>query len=162
MKSPALITVAASVLLCSCASIIGKSDYPLNIASTPSTAHFTIKDKSGTVIHAGTTPEVVTLKSSAGYFTAARYDITFEKDGFTPKTYSVTAGLDGWYFGNILFGGLIGMLIVDPLTGAMYKLPKGVDVPLDAKPQASIDRSLRIIALDEVPASLRSALVRLN
>jgi hypothetical protein len=30
--------------------------------------------------------------------------------------------MDGWYIGNILFGGLIGILIVDPLTGAMWKL----------------------------------------
>ena len=27
--------------------------------------------------------------------------------------------MNGWYIGNILFGGLIGFLIVDPLTGAM-------------------------------------------
>jgi hypothetical protein len=30
--------------------------------------------------------------------------------------------MDGWYIGNILFGGVIGFLIVDPATGAMWKL----------------------------------------
>jgi hypothetical protein len=30
--------------------------------------------------------------------------------------------LNKWYFGNILLGGVIGMLVVDPLTGAMYSL----------------------------------------
>ena len=38
---------------------------------------------------------------------------------------------DGWYIGgNILVGGLIGWFIVDPLTGAMYTLPKEVNADL--------------------------------
>ena len=28
--------------------------------------------------------------------------------------------MNGWYLGNIIFGGLIGALIVDPATGAMW------------------------------------------
>jgi hypothetical protein len=28
-----------------------------------------------------------------------------------------------WYFGNLVFGGLIGMVIVDPLTGATFDFP---------------------------------------
>ena len=44
--------------------------------------------------------------------------------------------LDGWYFGNLLFGGLIGMVIVDPITGAMYRLEKSYI--LDCTP-ASLD-----------------------
>lgn len=42
--------------------------------------------------------------------------------------------MDGWYWGNILFGGLIGMLAVDPATGAMYKLPKATSAGLTLKP----------------------------
>ena len=34
----------------------------------------------------------------------------------------------GFAFGNILFGGIIGMVIVAPLTGAMWKLPEMVQV----------------------------------
>jgi hypothetical protein len=41
--------------------------------------------------------------------------------------------LSGWYFGNILIGGLIGLLIVDPLTGAMYDLePENIEQSLTA------------------------------
>ncbi len=32
------------------------------------------------------------------------------------------AGVNGWYFGNIIFGVLLGILIVDPATGAMWKI----------------------------------------
>ena len=34
----------------------------------------------------------------------------------------VSSSLNGWYWGNILVGGLIGMLIVDPISGAMYEI----------------------------------------
>ena len=40
------------------------------------------------------------------------------------------AYLNGWYIGNVVFGGLIGLLIVDPETGAMWRLdenPIGVE-----------------------------------
>lgn len=30
--------------------------------------------------------------------------------------------MNGWYIGNLLFGGIIGLLIVDPATGAMWTL----------------------------------------
>ena len=44
--------------------------------------------------------------------------------------------VDSWYFGNILFGGLIGMLIIDPATGAMWKLPENVSTDLSPIPVA--------------------------
>ena len=36
--------------------------------------------------------------------------------------------MDGWYIGHILFGGLIGFLIIDPATGSMWKLNESVHV----------------------------------
>ena len=35
--------------------------------------------------------------------------------------------MDPWYAGNIVFGGIIGAL-VDPAAGAMWKLPKEVNI----------------------------------
>lgn len=161
MSAKLLAACAASLALASCASIIGKSNYPLNVASNPAEAHFTITDKSGKVIHEGTTPQVVTLKSSHGYFEAERYDIKFDKAGFASKTYTLTGEINGWYFGNLLFGGLIGMLIVDPLTGAMYRLPKGVDVALDGQRASAEPGTLQIVDIGAVPAELRSRLIAL-
>jgi hypothetical protein len=31
--------------------------------------------------------------------------------------------MSGWYCGKLLFGGLIGMLAVDPATGAIWNSP---------------------------------------
>ena len=41
--------------------------------------------------------------------------------------------MDGWYIGNIVFGGLIGWLVVDPASGAMWKLQDSVHGNLEAK-----------------------------
>ena len=38
--------------------------------------------------------------------------------------------LDEMYWGNCLIGGLIGMLLIDPATGAMYKLQENIWVNL--------------------------------
>ena len=43
--------------------------------------------------------------------------------GYEDKTEYLESGIDGWYWGNIAIGGLIGMFIVAPLTGAMYRIP---------------------------------------
>ena len=50
------------------------------------------------------------------------YQIEIKKEGYTPKLFTISASLDGWYIGNILLGGLIGMLIVDPVSGAMFRI----------------------------------------
>jgi len=68
--------------------------------------------------------------------------------------------ISGWYWGNILFGGLIGMLIVDPITGAMYKLPKNTNVSLDGNSQAS--NEIKVISLDDLSQSQKSQLIRIN
>jgi hypothetical protein len=64
----------------------------------------------------------VTLRKGAGYFKPASYTLRFTKDGFEPSEMHLKGTVSGWYFGNIVFGGLIGMVAVDPATGAMYKL----------------------------------------
>ena len=133
------------LLLSGCSSIISKSEYSVAIDSSPSSSQFVITNEAGQRVHSGVTPASVTLKSSAGFFNGETYIVTFTKDGFAEKQFTINSSVDGWYFGNILFGGIIGMLIVDPATGAMYNLPDRVDVSLD-KPLASTDKTKITIA----------------
>ncbi len=50
--------------------------------------------------------------------------------GYEPFEAGLTRKLDGWVLGNILFGGIIG-LIIDASTGSMYKLtPKEIKARL--------------------------------
>lgn len=145
----------------SCASIVSKSQYQVSIASNPDNAKFTIANKYGAKLHSGKTPAYITLSASDGFFKKAQYTITYEKRGYNTQQYNLTSSLDGWYFGNILIGGLIGILIVDPITGAMYKLPEVVNVSLSSN-TVSNNTHLKLIDINTLTQGQKSKLVRIN
>lgn len=159
MKNLLKVTLLSTTLaLSGCATIISKSEYPISIQSTPSGAKFTIKNKAGKIVTEGVTPVIVTLKSGAGYFKGEKYIITFSKKGFTTQTVEVSSTLDGWYIGNIAFGGLLGLLVIDPITGAMYKLPETVT----AKLGNGKEKALNIIDINTLTAEQRSILQKIT
>lgn len=125
-----LLVLLAASLLSGCASIFSDSRYPVSVTSSPPGASFEVKDKHGKTVYNGTTPATVKLDSGAGYFSGAEYTFTFRKDGYNEQSSFIDSGIDGWYWPNILIGGVIGMLIVDPLTGAMYDLPSNTSATL--------------------------------
>lgn len=148
--------------LSGCSSIVSQSEYAVAIASTPDAANFTVVNKAGQQVHSGVTPATVTLKSSSGYFKGEAYTVTFKKEGFPEKTFTMTSAVDGWYFGNILFGGLIGMLIVDPATGAMYNLPKRVDVSLDQSVSIHQEDQITIASIETLSREERDQLIKIK
>jgi hypothetical protein len=133
----ASLLAVATLATTGCASIISESKYPVAIHSSPSGASYKITDQSGFQIHAGHTPDQIMLESGAGYFDGEAYTVTYRKDGYAPSTQMLNSGIDGWYWGNIVFGGIIGMLIVDPATGAMFSLPERVSAELTPAPVKS-------------------------
>ena len=153
-----------SMLVLGCASIVGKSVYPVAITSQPDQADISIADETGKTIFTGKTLTTVTLNTKAGYFSGKDYTVTFTKAGYANHTAQIRRGVSGWYIGgNLVFGGLIGWLIVDPLTGAMWTLPDEVTTTLS--PQTSRQNSaatLQVVLLDMVPDSLRSKMVRIQ
>lgn len=74
----------------------------------------------GKLIDTVTTPFTYNVRSSAGYFKKAAYEFKFSKAGYEPVSEIRCARFSAWYWWNILLGGAVGMLIVDPLTGSMY------------------------------------------
>lgn len=128
------VAIAACAASAGCASIVSDSQYPVSISSNPAGSTVVIKDKRGMEVHRGTTPTTLVLPAKGGYFQPAEYSLQFEKEGYSPTTHSLSASMDGWYIGNIIFGGLIGFLIVDPATGAMWKLDSPVSATLAALP----------------------------
>ena len=107
--------------LTGCANIVSNSKWPVNVQSNPAGAKCTVAKKSGLVVHTGETPMILTLDASAGYFSSEEYKVDCKKDGYKPTISTIESSMNGWYVGNLLFGGLIGFLIVDPATGAMWK-----------------------------------------
>ncbi len=144
-KMKNFLIVLALVFTASCATIFSDKSYPVSVNSVPSEATFTVSNRAGQEVQSGTTPQVVTLKASSGYFKRETYTIVLSKDGFEDNVYTISSSVDGWYWGNILFGGLIGMLIVDPLTGAMYKLPDRIDASLSNSSTATYSQDIDIL-----------------
>jgi len=108
-------------LLSACASIVSDSLYPIRITSNPEDAKVTIVDINGMEVYNGEVPATVHLEAGARFFKKQQYTLTFSSPGYQSKTIPLQCKVDGWYWGNLLLGGVIGMVIVDPATGAMYK-----------------------------------------
>jgi len=47
--------------------------------------------------------------------------VSIEMQGYETYNLQLQRGTNGWVWGNLIFGGLVG-LIIDASTGAMYKL----------------------------------------
>lgn len=151
------LSVLFACLLSGCASIFSKTSYSVMLNSAPSEAKVTVINKKGQNVYEGITPSIVKLDASAGFFSKATYMVKFEKEGYQPKTCQISSKVDGWYFGNILLGGIIGMLIVDPATGAMYKLDtESIDISLIP------DHTISIMDINTLPDSMKKHLVLLE
>ena len=156
--------VAVLVASFGCASIVSKSKYPISLTSKPSGAEVTVVNmRNNVTIFNGETPTYVVLKSGHKYFRRSKYQVSFRKDGYEPLVLPIEFGIDGWYFGNALFGTLIGFLIVDPATGAMYRLKTEFIVAnLEALTASKAKETLRIYSLDEVPREWDDHIIRLD
>ncbi|WP_320130291.1 hypothetical protein [uncultured Sphaerochaeta sp.] len=148
------------VMLTSCATILSDSNYPVTITSAPAEARILITDNTNRLIYTGSTPATVFLNAGNGFFTRASYTITFEKAGFEPSIYILTSTLDGWYWGNLLVGGLFGMIIIDPATGSMWKLDQNISMKLN--PKIASSGSISIMSYNDIPQDLRNKLVKIS
>ncbi|HWL41052.1 MAG TPA: PEGA domain-containing protein [Gemmatimonadaceae bacterium] len=116
----------AIVTLSACASIMHGKSQDVGISSSPTGATVTIDNQSG-----GQTPFIANLSRKDNHI------VKLELAGFAPAEMTLTRKTSGWVWGNILFGGLIG-LAVDAITGGLYNLtPEQLTSTLAAQ-QASI------------------------
>jgi hypothetical protein len=130
------IVLAAILATSGCATIVGDRYNHVNLATTPQGAEYEVRNASDQVVATGVTPNLVKLKSSAGYFKRGSYTVLFRKPGYEDVQVPLAASMRGLYWGNLLVGGPIGMLIVDPASGAMWALPKAVTGELTANTTA--------------------------
>jgi len=123
-----------------CATIIkGSGPQGVYFKTDPPDAKVMVTDlRNGNIVANTKTPQVIMMQKGAGYFKSGKYNATFEKDGYDKKEFKLEGSINGWYLaGNLIFGGLIGWLIVDPMTGAMWNIdPEEVSVLLNPKGQA--------------------------
>ncbi len=146
-----------------CASIVSEKLYPVTISSAPEGATFQIFNEDGLKVFNGTTPAMVVLPAHNGYFDGETYTIKFKKKGFYQQTTVLDSKIDGWYFGNLWLGGIIGLLIIDPATGAMWKLPDYHNISLTKTDQEDLSsnnkKELRILTINQIPRQHRNKLI---
>lgn len=112
MKKPIylLVIFILSVLIYGCATIIHGTSQDVGFSSNPSNAKVIVDG-----IPSGNTPVTVSLSRKNNHA------VTIELEGFYPYSNTLTGSVSGWVWGNILFGGLIG-LAVDAISGGLYVL----------------------------------------
>jgi hypothetical protein len=143
-----LITAAAAcgitvLSVSGCATIMHGTHQDVGISSTPTGASVSIDN-----MEKGVTPVVAKLTRKENHV------VRIQLAGYQPFETTLTHGVSGWVWGNIAFGGLIG-LAVDAASGGIYKLtPEQVSGSLQTG-HASVlqkDGGLYVIAVLEPQA----------
>ncbi len=112
-------SLAITLLLSSCATVMSGSKQNVKFTSNPSSATVFIDE-----VEVGKTPFEMKLARKS------EHQVMIKLEGYQTYQTSLTKKLNGWFFGNILIGGLIG-IIIDPITGAMYNLtPKEINAEM--------------------------------
>ncbi len=127
MKNPARLLRYAPVIVLAlmsvgCASIVHSGNRPVMIDSNPQGATVTITDRKDRAVFSDVTPVKARLDPRGGYFCGQHYTVTFELAGYATAHAYIEPEITPFYIGNIVFGGLIGFVVVDPLTGCMWNL----------------------------------------
>lgn len=94
----------------SCATIMHGTRQSVGIASNPSNASIWLDQ-----VYVGNTPIVVEMSRKDNHF------VRIELNGYQPYEAAFSRQVSGWVFGNIVFGGVIG-LAVDAISGGLYML----------------------------------------
>jgi hypothetical protein len=165
-RSVALVLAASVSVVSGCATIVHNGPRTLPVASNPPGAMVSIYDRGGKQVYHQATPFIATLPSKYKFFSGQSYRLVFEMPGYKTSELQVVPKVSGWYWGNLAFGGLLGMLIIDPATGAMYNLaPNKVDQTLTpetaGRPQAGEDGVL-VITTSQATASELAAMERIT
>lgn len=110
----------------SCASIMGAEEYVYKIETDPPEMEYTVTDRAGIRVASGVTPDVISLASGQRFFRKQEYHINIKGPGSEEIEILSPYYVEGMYAGNLVFGWLIGLFIVDPATGAMYRPAKSI------------------------------------
>lgn len=122
---PRAVSVCLVILLPGCASILSGNESTTSIETDPEKARCELDGKNfKRVIE---TPESIRLSAKA-----APIKITCTADGYHPATTKMDTSSDGTILANIIFGGVIG-IVVDAATQSGMKFPKRISLALDPK-----------------------------
>jgi hypothetical protein len=158
----------ASLFAGGCASIVHSGNRDISINTQPPGATASIRKSGGGVEEVVTvqkTPCTVSLDPKKSYFRGQTYTLRLEMPGYQTSEVELTPKMSGWYWGNLLIGGLIGMLAVDPATGAMWNIePDKVDQKLTGGQSSLIknETGFVVVLVSDLTPAEREHMVRVN
>ena len=118
---------ATALVLWGCATIMHGTSQKVGISSSPSGAKVWVDNK-----EMGVTPLFADLKRGDDHI------VKVELAGYQKAEMTITKSVSGWVWGNIVFGGLIG-LAVDAISGGLYNLsPEQLNAELKKEGSSAI------------------------
>jgi uncharacterized protein YceK len=111
-------------LLSGCATVTQGTSQPLTINTDPTGASCTIKKDDQTLGVVNPTPGTVQVEKGWGALTVA-----CQKEDHVDEEARHDSEVQGWTFGNIIIGGVIGF-VIDAASGAMRKYPSFITIVL--------------------------------
>ncbi len=129
-KNIAIISTILSLLGGGCATIVNSSDIDSTVKVTSSMpVSFVVFDKHGKIVKQGAAPTDLYLQRDIGYFERPEYRFIAYMNGQEVSSAMLRASIAPSYIiGNFFSWGLLGWLIVDPLTGSMWTYDTSVDI----------------------------------
>lgn len=116
----ATLLLLLSTLLAGCATLITGTSTDLSVSTEPPDAKIEVDGRDF-----GETPKTITLDSDRSH------TMELKLDGYETETVQIQQTTSGWMAGNILVGGIIG-IIIDAASGGMYVLsPEKASVDLE-------------------------------
>jgi hypothetical protein len=120
-----LASLLLAVTIGACASIMHGTTQDIGISSSPTGATVTVDNGAK-----AQTPFVAKLSRKDSHL------VHIVADGYAPADLTLTKTVSGWVWGNLVFGGLIG-LAVDAMSGGLYNLtPNQLSAALAKQPAA--------------------------
>jgi hypothetical protein len=125
MRYPTLAVLAALVVLTSgCATITKGSSQTITVDTDPSGAICTLTRDAKMLAVVNPTPGSISISKDSGAIS-----VICKKESFLDAAGTMTSQFQAMTFGNILFGGLIG-IAVDAASGATHEYPPLVTITL--------------------------------
>lgn len=158
-----LVVVISMLMLSGCATLFSTSEYPVYIDSVPPKMEIVVTDSDGDIVYRGKTPSVVNLDAGGGYFVRETYTVKLYDGSKVVGEREIENSIDGWYFANWFGATLIGFLVIDPITGAMWTLEDHVTVYKDVEStDTKQSLQLQIVDIDDIPESQRDGLIAIG
>ncbi|MEI6848010.1 MAG: PEGA domain-containing protein [Chlorobiaceae bacterium] len=131
-----LLLATLGITFSGCATIIDGTSQKVSFSSNPSKADVTIDGKT-----IGKTPLTEDLSKKENH------TVKINLNGYHPYEITLTKKVNSWVWGNLVFGGIVG-LAVDAISGGLYELtPSQVNADLKLKGISSTfikDKSLYV------------------